>query len=189
MPTLNNLLSFTPYKGVQHEIDFYNDSRRLLTKYQQDANGWGNGTYYLGGQIKLALDDEITFELIEKVNMINQKHLASNNYYNGYELQSLYNAIDSLLKMQQIVEKYKEICEIRIRMLEENMIPFQILVKKQSDGTQMTSPFILRSLIEIDMLNDFKRYWNRLFSGPLPATDSEILDCIMQQCVYDRLVH
>jgi hypothetical protein len=108
-PTLSKLLDFVPQNDA--EIAVYNANTSVLHTYLDNTkSSWSGGKYYLGGQIKLGLDDEITPELIAQVwNKFDDSYAC-----NSAELASIWDAKDKLSSIETIIKKYNEIQKMRI---------------------------------------------------------------------------
>ena len=109
IPTLRKLLDFTPQNDKEHEI--YNVKKSILQTYLDNTkSSWYGGKYYLGGQIPLGLDDEITPKLISKAwDMFGDSYAC-----NSAEMASICNAKGGLTSIETIIKKYNEIQKIRI---------------------------------------------------------------------------
>ena len=109
-PTLRKLLDFTPLNEKEHHI--YNINKSILQTYLDNTkSSWSGGKYYLGGQIKLNLDDEISLELIDKAwDMFGGDSYACNSA----EMASIWAAKGGLTNIEIIVKKYIEIQKMRI---------------------------------------------------------------------------
>jgi hypothetical protein len=108
-PTLSKLLDFVPQNDA--EIAVYNANTSVLHTYLDNTkSSWSGGKYYLGGQIKLGLDDEITPELIAQVwNKFDDSYAC-----NSAELASIWDAKDKLSSIETIIKKHNEIQKMRI---------------------------------------------------------------------------
>jgi hypothetical protein len=113
MPTLRKLLDFTPLNDKERDIYNINVKESVLQRYLDNTkSSWSDGKYYLGGQIKLDLDDEITPKLIAKAwNMFG----GSDSYgCNSAEIASICVAKGGLTSIETIINKYNQIQKIRI---------------------------------------------------------------------------
>lgn len=108
-PTLRQLIDFVPQNDK--ECGIYNVKTSILQKYLDDTkSSWYGGKYYLGGQIKLDLDDNITPKLIATAwDMFGDSYGC-----NGAEIASICNAKGGLSSIETIINKYNEIQKIRI---------------------------------------------------------------------------
>jgi hypothetical protein len=113
VPTLRKLLDFTPLNDKEREIYNINIKESILQTYLDNTkSSWYGGKYYLGGQIQLRLDDEITPKLIAKAwDMFG----GSDSYAcNSAEVASICIAKGGLTSIETIIKKYNEIQKIRI---------------------------------------------------------------------------
>lgn len=110
-PTLRQLIDFTPLNDEERAIYNINPKKSILQTYLDDTNrSWTGGKYYLGGQIQLRLDDNITPKLITKAwDMFGDSYGC-----NGAEMASICNAKGGLSSIETIINKYNEIQKIRI---------------------------------------------------------------------------
>jgi len=111
MTTLRQLIDFIPLNDKEREIYNVNVKESILQTYLDDTNrSWTGGKYYLGGQIQLRLDDEITPKLIAKAwDMFGDSYAC-----NSAEMASIWNAKGGLTSIETIIKKYNEIQKMRI---------------------------------------------------------------------------
>ena len=111
--TLNNLIAFVPENDVERTI--YDVCKKdVLNDYLQDTKtSWSNGTFYLGGFIKMKPDDEITLKKIDQANAMIQKSVAENGVCNSAEMASVWRSERQLKEIKEIVKKYEEIYKLR----------------------------------------------------------------------------
>jgi len=111
MTTLRQLIDFIPLNDKEREIYNVNVKESILQTYLDDTNrSWTGGKYYLGGQIQLRLDDEITPKLIAKAwDMFGDSYAC-----NSAEMASIWNAKGGLSSIETIIKKYNEIQKMRI---------------------------------------------------------------------------
>jgi hypothetical protein len=104
--TLNTLLTFIR----ENENDIFNDIQlTLLNEYLEDTKStWSKGRFFLGGQLGLRIDDEITLDMIDKVKK-QHNQLLSNDACNSIELMSLNTSIRKLNDFENIIIKFMEI--------------------------------------------------------------------------------
>ena len=108
-PTLSKLLDFVPQNDA--EIAVYNANTSVLHTYLDNTkSSWSGGKYYLGGQIELGLDDEITNELIAKA----WKEFGDSYACNSAEMASIWRSERQLGEIETIVKKYIEIYKMRV---------------------------------------------------------------------------
>jgi len=111
MTTLRQLIDFIPLNDKEREIYNVNVKESILQTYLDDTNrSWTGGKYYLGGQIQLRLDDEITPTLIAKA----WSSFGDSYACNSAEMASIWNAKGGLSSIETIIKKYNEIQKMRI---------------------------------------------------------------------------
>lgn len=113
-PSLIQLSEFVPQNEAEQAIYNVSESEKsIIQTYLDDSkSSWAKGKYYLGGQIRLNLDDEITPELLEKVRIIINN---SDGYYcNSFEYASVLRANNGFNNIEKIVNKYNKIQRLRI---------------------------------------------------------------------------
>jgi hypothetical protein len=111
VPTLRKLLDFTPLNDQEREIYNINVKESILQTYLDNTkSSWYGGKYYLGGQIRLGLDDEITPKLIAKAwDMFGDSYGC-----NSAEIASICESKGGLTSIETIIKKYNEIQQMRI---------------------------------------------------------------------------
>ena len=111
IPTLRQLIDFVPLNDKEREIYNIDPKKSVLQTYLDNTkSSWYGGKYYLGGQIKLDLDDEITPKLIAKAwNMFGDSYAD-----NSAEMASIWAAKGGLTSIETIIKKYNEIQKMRI---------------------------------------------------------------------------
>jgi len=112
-PTLIKLSTFVLENDAERAI--YNiDSEKYIIQSYLDTikSSWSNGKYYLGGQIPLNPNDEITPELFKKAWKMFRD--AGNDCCNSFEYASVLQARRGLNSIEKIVGKYIEIQRLRI---------------------------------------------------------------------------
>ena len=111
--TLNTLLSFVPATDEERQI-FDVLPKDILTKNQNDVKSFVfRGNFYLGGQLKMKPDDEITLEKIEEVREISRRKEVEDGYYNSFEANSARYHNNSLSQMEDLVKAYNHIMSLR----------------------------------------------------------------------------
>jgi len=112
-PTLIQLSEFVPGNDAEREIYNIVSQQSIIQKYLKDTqSSWANGKYWLGGQIPLDPNAEITPELIAKAwKMFSD---ASDYYCNSAEYASVLQAKGGLYSIEIIVTKYIEIQKLRV---------------------------------------------------------------------------
>ena len=113
MATLNKLIAFVPENDVERAI--YNVCKKdVINEYLQDTKStWSNGTFYLGGFIKMKPDDEITMKKIDQANLMRKKSVAENGVCNSAEMVSVWRSERQLKEIKEIITKYEEIYKLR----------------------------------------------------------------------------
>jgi hypothetical protein len=114
--TLNNLIAFVPENDAEHTI--YDVCKKdVINEYLQDTkSSWSNGTFYLGGFIKMKPDEEITMNKIDKANTMIKKSVAENGVCNSAEMVSVWRCERQLKEIKEIVKKYEEIYKLRVEI-------------------------------------------------------------------------
>jgi len=112
--TLNTLIHFVPQNENEHEI--FNINKNVLTKYFKDTTeSWSKGKFYLGGQIPMNPNEEITLLKIDNVKKINEQKMIHGGYCNSWEMASVSAAERQLNEIEIILKKYQEIYELRMK--------------------------------------------------------------------------
>ena len=104
--TLNSLLSFVPDQTNNDEKIMYNKlEKQVLTSYSESIVR--NGSFYLGGQIKMNPDEEITLDKIKEVRKINKRReIEYGKPCNSFEAMSILNSEKLLNQMEEIIKCY-----------------------------------------------------------------------------------
>lgn len=110
-PSLKQLIDFIPLNEQERAIYNIDVKKSVLQTYLDNTqSSWYGGKYYLGGQIKLGLDDKITPTLIAKAwDMFGDSYGC-----NSAEIASICNAKGGLTSIETIIKKYNEIQKMRI---------------------------------------------------------------------------
>ena len=112
--TLNNMINFVPM--TQQERIIYNSIyKSALDEYFNDTKKtYYNGQFYLGGQIKMGPDDEITLKKIDETRDITSKKLIEyGGPCNSWEAASIANSERILNNAEKIVKCYLKIGYLR----------------------------------------------------------------------------
>ena len=111
---LTSLLAFVPNNEIERKI-FNNINTQVLTSYFDDTKStWSNGTFYLGGQIKMNPDEEITLDKIKEVRKISkQREIEYGGACNSWEMASIWRAERQLSEIEVLVKIYSEILKYR----------------------------------------------------------------------------
>lgn len=122
--TLNTLLSFTPNDDNELAI-FESYKKNVLNEYLEDTKStWSNGTFYLGGFIKMKPYEEITLKKINEVKIMREKSIKeSGGPCNSAEMASIWRSERQLNEIEIIVKKYTEILKYRyLKELEKTIL-------------------------------------------------------------------
>lgn len=112
--TLNTLIEFIPDENNEIEILYKQLNKDVLQNYLHDKNEYFNGYYYLGGQIKMKPDEEITIDKINEVRQITKKkEIELGGPANSYEAFSINNSKILLNQLEELVKCYSNIISIR----------------------------------------------------------------------------
>ena len=111
---LNTLLSFVPENDTERHI-FDNLNKQVLNYYLDDTKKtYLNGMFYLGGQVKMKPDEEITIDKIKEVREINRKReIEYGGPCNSWEAASIYSHNNRLNQMEDIIKAYTKIMYLR----------------------------------------------------------------------------
>ena len=111
--TLNSLLIFVPENEIESAI--FNVNKSVLQKYFKDTKqSWSDGKFYLGGQIPIKPNEEITFSKINNVREIQRQKDIDISSCNSWEMASINTSKRELNEMEIILTKYYEIYKLRI---------------------------------------------------------------------------
>jgi len=113
-PTLNTLLNFIPNNEIERRL-FNNLNKKVLTSYFDNTKrNYCIGMFYLGGQVKMNLDEEITIDKIKEVREIGkQREIEYGGPCNSFEAASIYNHKNLLGQMEEIINAYTKIMYLR----------------------------------------------------------------------------
>lgn len=111
--TLTNLINFVP-NGIEETALFNTVKKTVLNDYLNDTKQpYCYGEFYLGGQIKINIDEEITLEKITEARFINIKKLAEYEFCNSFEVMSMANHDRKLNQIEEIIKCYLKIGQLR----------------------------------------------------------------------------
>ena len=112
--TLNNMINFVP-TTLQERIIYNSIDKSALDEYFNDTKKtYYNGQFYLGGQIKMGPDDEITLKKIDETRDITRKKLIEyGGPCNSWEAASIANSERILNNAEKIVKCYLKIGYLR----------------------------------------------------------------------------
>lgn len=110
--TLNSLLSFVPDESNNDEKMMYDKlDKQVLAYYSNKAR---HGTFYLGGQIEMNPDEEITLDKIKEVKEITRKKYEEyGGPCNSFEAKCILNSKMLLNQIEDIVKCYLTIMYLR----------------------------------------------------------------------------
>lgn len=111
--TLNSLLNFVFENNEEKEA--FNKYSKVLAEYLADTKEkYYFGYYYLGGQIKMHPDDELSLKTIEKVrNITEQKLIDSGGPCNSWEAASIWNSERQLNEIENLIKTVLNIFTVR----------------------------------------------------------------------------
>jgi hypothetical protein len=109
--TLNKLINFVPKNEMERYI-FTVNKKVLETYFRDTKESWSKGRFYLGGQLPMYLDEELTISKFHNVREIQR----SREIYmcNGFELASVEKSKRELIELEIIFQKYREIYKLRM---------------------------------------------------------------------------
>lgn len=111
-PTLIKLSEFVPQNEAEKALYNIDSEKYIIQSYLNDSkSSWAKGKYWLGGQIPLDPNDEITPALIKKAW---DMFANSDDYCNSAEYASVIRAQGGLISIEKIVRKYIEIQKLRV---------------------------------------------------------------------------
>ena len=80
----------------------------LINRYAKQINeSWTQGRYYLGGQVPLYLDDEITPDIILDVS--EKLFIGPQDVANSWEMASVQRVQSDFIEFQHMLETYKRV--------------------------------------------------------------------------------
>ena len=113
--SLNTLIAFKPENAKEEEIWASVKNLTVIKEYHDDSkSSWSKGKFWLGGQVKMDLDEEITLKKISNVRDIGIERFKEYGACNSAEMASVWRAQRQTDEMEKIVEKYMEIYKIRL---------------------------------------------------------------------------
>ena len=113
--TLNTLIDFKPENVKEENIWDSVKNLTVLKEYQVDSkSSWAKGKFWLGGQVPMNLDEEITLKKISNVRNIGIQRFEEYGACNSAEMASVWRSQRQIDEMEKIVEKYMEIYKIRV---------------------------------------------------------------------------
>ncbi len=113
--TLNTLLAFKPENPKEEEIWADVKNFKVLKEYQDDSkSNWSKGRFWLGGQVPMDLNEEITLKKIANVKKISEERFKEYGACNSAEMASVWRSQRQIHEMEKIVQKYLLIYKIRV---------------------------------------------------------------------------
>ena len=141
--TLNTLIAFVPNNEIERNI-FDKLNKSVLNNYLNDSKReYFNGMFYLGGQVKMFPDEEITLNKIYEVREISKKReIEYGGPCNSWEAASINNHNGLLYQMEEIIKAYTEINNLRNH---EKIIYNLLPPNPPIDNTTTSQPIINNS--------------------------------------------
>ena len=142
-PTLNNLIKFTPNGDIEREI-FDKLDKTVLQWYLNDSVKYHKGYFYLGGQLKMSVDEEITLDKFDIVREIDKKKAIEYGLpYNGFEYTSVMHHKKLFYEIEEIVKCYLHIKSLREKQEQEQQEQEQ---QEQEQQEQEQQEIIMREI-------------------------------------------
>lgn len=112
--SLNNMINFVPQSEQERTLYNLIDKKALYQYLEDTKNKYYNGRFYLGGQIQMGADDEITLQKFNEVREITrQKLIEYGGPCNSWEAASIANHERILDEAEKIVKCYLKIGYLR----------------------------------------------------------------------------
>jgi len=113
--SLNTLVNFTTTDPDEIEI-MSKISRDVLNQlYKISKEKWSYGYYWLGGQIKMGINDAITQCKINEARKIGEDRFAKYDFYNSMELSSINHSKTQLNNLEEVFNNHMEILRFRYK--------------------------------------------------------------------------
>lgn len=117
--TLFSLLVFNMSQLSEEEQKIFDFDERIIKRFMSELD---KGTFYLGGQLKMAANDIINLDSIEKVREISRKRMIEyGGPCNSFEAASIYQANKDLEFVESMIKKYNKIMEMREKKREKEI--------------------------------------------------------------------
>ena len=118
--SLNTLVNFTTTDLDEIEImsKISRDVLNQLHKISKEKRSYGY--YWLGGQIKMGMNDVITLCKINEARKIGEDRFAKYGYANSMELSSINHSKTQLNNLEEVFNNYMEILIFRYKNILEN---------------------------------------------------------------------
>jgi hypothetical protein len=103
--TLTYLINYIPNNNTE-KIMYKKLDIQVLSSYLNDTNRkYLGGSFYLGGQVKMKPDEEITLKKIDDVRQISKQRLNEyGDYANSWEMASVMHSESLLNQMEKIIK-------------------------------------------------------------------------------------
>jgi hypothetical protein len=103
--TLTYLINYIPNNNTE-KIIYEKLDIQVLSSYLNDTNSkYLGGSFYLGGQLKMKPDEEITLKKIDEVRQISKQRLNEyGGHANGWEVASVMHSETLLNQMEKIIK-------------------------------------------------------------------------------------
>ncbi len=103
--TLTYLINYVPNNDTER-ILYEKLDVQVLTSYLNDSKSqWFGGSFYLGGQVKMKPDEEITLKKIDEVRQISKQRVNEyGDHANGWEVASFMQSETLLNQMEKIIK-------------------------------------------------------------------------------------
>ena len=113
--SLNTLVNFTTTDP--DEIEIMNKVNRdvLNNLYNSSKENGSNDYYWLGGQIKMDINDTITQCKINEARKIGEERFAKYGFYNSMELASINYSKMKLNNLEEVFNNHTEILRFRYK--------------------------------------------------------------------------
>ena len=112
MPSVLELFTFVPQ--TERETELFNFDKKMIDKLINDLN---NCRFYLGGQLKMVLLDDINLDSIKTVREISKKRMIEyGGPCNSFEAASIQQSNNELLLVENMIQMYNIIMEMREKL-------------------------------------------------------------------------
>jgi hypothetical protein len=102
--TLSYLINYIPNNNAE-KIMYKKLDIQVLSSYLKDTESkYLGGSFYLGGQIKMKPDEEITLTKIDEARQITKQLKEYEDYANSWEMASVMHSETLLNQMEQIIQ-------------------------------------------------------------------------------------
>ena len=112
-PSLNTLINFVTYESIPQKILYNSLNKEVFAYYLDEVNRkYSKGFFYLGGQIKMTPNEEITLEKIKEAREITKKReIEYGGPCNSLEAHSISKCKRLLNEMEEIIKCYSSFVE------------------------------------------------------------------------------